>query len=243
VSEADLAARETPEPLLMIPRFQVGKIGVERELEETLRGSAGHRRVEVNAVGREMRELDRQEGEPGRNIQLTLDRFLQAFTLARLDGQSAAAVVMDIENGDILAAASAPSFDPNLFVRGISVADFNALRENEYRPMSNKTVQGAYPPGSTFKMVTAMAAFEAGLATTEERIACSGHVDISGRRFHCWNRGGHGRVNLVRRCRKAAMCISTIWRSASASSVSMPCRKSWAWGSLRFAAVGDVARG
>lgn len=197
VSEADLAARETPEPLLMIPRFQVGKIGVERELEETLRGTAGHRRVEVNAVGREMRELDRQEGEPGRNIQLTMDRFLQAFTLARLEGQSAAAVVMDIENGDILAAASAPSFDPNLFVRGISVTDFNALRENEYRPMSNKTVQGAYPPGSTFKMVTAMAAFEAGLATTEERIACSGHVDISGRRFHCWNRGGHGRVNLV----------------------------------------------
>jgi len=197
VSEADLAARETPEPLLMIPRFQIGKIGVERELEETLRGSAGHRRVEVNALGREMRELDRQEGAPGQNVQLTLDRFLQAFSLARLDGQSAAAVVMDVQNGDVLAAASAPSFDPNLFVRGISVADFNGLRENPYRPMSNKTVQGAYPPGSTFKMVTALAAFDAGLATADERVTCTGHVDISGRRFHCWNRGGHGRVNLV----------------------------------------------
>ncbi|MGY6535036.1 MAG: penicillin-binding protein 2 [Pararhodobacter sp.] len=197
VSEADLAARENPEPLLLIPRFQIGKVGVEREMEENLRGAAGHRRVEVNAVGREMRELARQEGTPGRNVQLTLDRRLQAFSLARLEGESAAAVVMEIATGDVLALASAPSFDPNLFVRGISVADFNALRENEYRPMSNKTVQGAYPPGSTFKMVTALAAFEAGLVTAEERVFCPGHMDVAGRRFHCWKRGGHGRVSLV----------------------------------------------
>lgn len=197
VSEADLAARESPEPLLMIPRFQIGKIGVEREMEENLRGSAGHRRVEVNAVGREMRELDRQEGDPGDNIQLTLDRDLQAFTLARLGDQSASAVVMDIPTGDILALVSSPSFDPNLFVRGISVSDFSALRDNPYRPMSNKAVQGAYPPGSTYKMVTALAALEAGLATPDERIFCPGHLDAAGRRFHCWNRSGHGRVNLV----------------------------------------------
>ncbi|MFN3955777.1 MAG: penicillin-binding protein 2 [Pararhodobacter sp.] len=197
VSEADLAARETPEPLLMIPRFQIGKVGVERELEESLRGSAGHRRIEVNAVGREMRELDRQEGDPGLNVQLTLDRALQAFTQARLEGHSASAVVMEVATGDILAIASAPSFDPNLFVRGISVADFNELRENTFRPLSNKTVQGAYPPGSTFKMVTALAAFEAGLVTPDERIFCPGHLDVSDRRFHCWNRSGHGRVNLV----------------------------------------------
>lgn len=197
VSEADLAARENPDPLLMIPRFQIGKIGVEREYEETLRGSAGHRRVEVNAVGREMRELDRQEGDPGSNIQLTLDRRLQAFTLARLGEDSAAAVVMEIQTGNILALASAPSFDPNLFVRGISVADYSALRDNDHRPMSNKTVQGAYPPGSTFKMVTALAAFEAGLTTPDERVYCPGYLEAAGRRFHCWNRGGHGRVNIT----------------------------------------------
>ncbi len=197
VSEADLAARENPEPLLLIPRFQIGKVGVERELEENLRGAAGHRRIEVNAVGREMRELARQEGTPGQSMQLTLDRRLQAFALARLDGESAAAVVMEIATGDVLALASAPSFDPNLFVRGISVADFNELRESEYRPMSNKSVQGAYPPGSTFKMITALAAFEAGLATAEERVNCPGHMDVAGRRFHCWRRGGHGRMNLV----------------------------------------------
>lgn len=197
VSERDLAARENPDPLLMIPRFQIGKIGVEREMEEHLRGSAGHRRIEVNAVGREMRELDRQEGDPGVNVQLTLDRQLQAFCLARLGEESASAVVMEIASGNILALASAPSFDANLFVRGISVADYAGLRDNDHRPMSNKAVQGAYPPGSTFKMVTALAAYEDGLATPEERIFCPGHLEVSGRRFHCWNRGGHGRVNLI----------------------------------------------
>ena len=197
VSERDLEARETVDPLLTIPRFQIGKIGVEREYEETLRGSAGHRRIEVNAVGREMRELDRQEGRPGSGLQLTLDRALQAFCLARLGEESASAVVMEVATGNILALASAPSFDPNLFVRGISVTDFNALREDDHRPMSNKAVQGAYPPGSTFKMVTALAAYEAGMATPDERIFCPGYLEISDRRFHCWNRAGHGRVNLT----------------------------------------------
>ncbi|PWE28046.1 penicillin-binding protein 2 [Pararhodobacter marinus] len=197
VSERDLEERENPDPLLMIPRFQIGKIGVEREYEDTLRGSAGHRRIEVNAVGREMRELDRQEGDPGSNVRLTLDRQLQAFALARLGEDSASAVVMEVQTGNVLALASAPSFDPNLFVRGISVADYAGLRDDDHRPMSNKTVQGAYPPGSTFKMVTALAAFEAGLATPDERVFCPGYLEAAGRRFHCWNRGGHGRVNLT----------------------------------------------
>lgn len=197
VSDSDLAQRETPDPLLTIPRFQIGKIGVEREYEESLRGSAGHRRIEVNAVGREMRELDRQEGDTGVNLRLTLDRALQAFTLARLGQDSAAAVVMEVQTGNILALASAPSFDPNLFVRGISVAEYDLLREDDHRPMSNKTVQGAYPPGSTFKMVTALAAFDAGLAQPDERVFCPGYLEVSGRRFHCWNRNGHGRVHLT----------------------------------------------
>ena len=197
VSENDLSRLENPDPLLLIPRFQIGKIGIERELEDSLRGSAGTRRIEVNAVGREMRELDRQEGDAGQSVQLTLDRDLQAFALARLGEESASAVVMEIATGNVLVLASAPSFDANLFVRGISVADFNALRDNDHRPMSNKPVQGAYPPGSTFKMVTALAAFEAGLADPNERVNCPGYLEVSDRRFHCWNRSGHGRVNLV----------------------------------------------
>jgi penicillin-binding protein 2 len=232
VSEADLAARENPEPLLLIPRFQIGKVGIERELEESLRGSAGHRRIEVNAVGREMRELDRQEGVAGQNVQLTLDRNLQAFAAARLDGESAAAVLMEISTGNVLALASSPSFDPNLFVRGISVNDFSALRENEHRPMSNKTVQGAYPPGSTFKMVTALAAFEAGLvATPDERVFCPGHMEVAGHGgFTAGNVAGMAGLAWFRRCLKAVTCISTSWPSAAASTASTPCRKGWGWG-------------
>ncbi len=197
VSERDLEALETPDPVLMIPRFQIGKSGVERMQEDRLRGRAGSQRVEVNSVGRVMRELDRVEGTPGGNVHMTLDARLQNYALERLHGQSAAAVVLDVESGDILALASGPSFDPNLFVRGISTTNFNSLLENDYRPLLNKTVQGMYPPGSTFKMVTALAALEAGVTDGQERVFCPGHMDVSGNRFHCWKRGGHGRVDLV----------------------------------------------
>lgn len=197
VSERDLEALETPDPVLMIPRFQIGKSGVERMAEDRLRGRAGSQRVEVNSVGRVMRELDRVEGTPGGNVHLTLDAKLQNYALERLHGHSAAAVVLDIASGDILALASGPSFDPNLFVRGISTTDFRGLLDNDYRPLVNKTVQGMYPPGSTFKMVTSLAALEAGVTDGQERVFCPGHMDVSGNRFHCWKRGGHGRVNLV----------------------------------------------
>ncbi|SDX42219.1 penicillin-binding protein 2 [Roseicitreum antarcticum] len=197
VSERDLEALENPDPVLQIPRFQIGKIGVERALEDSLRGSAGSRRIEVNSVGRVMRELDRVEGVAGVNAQLTLDHRLQNFAQARLGGESAAAVVMDVHNGDLLAMASAPTFDPNLFVRGISVPDYQGLLDDPYRPLADKTVQGMYPPGSTFKMVTALAALQARETTPDERVYCPGHMDVSGTRFHCWRRGGHGRVNMV----------------------------------------------
>ncbi|MDP5350063.1 MAG: penicillin-binding transpeptidase domain-containing protein, partial [Paracoccaceae bacterium] len=105
-------------------------------------------------------------------------------------------VVMDCQTGDILSIASAPSFDPNLFVRGISVADYATLTENTYRPLANKSVQGLYPPGSTYKMVTVLAALDAGVITPEETVWCPGHMEVSGRRFHCWKRAGHGHMNL-----------------------------------------------
>ncbi len=197
VSESDLEGLDQPDPVLQIPGFQIGKVGVERHLEDTLRGKAGSRRIEVNAVGRVMREIDRRDGTPGADVTLTLDHGLQNFVQARLGEESAATLVMDIDSGDLLASVSSPSFDPNLFVRGISSTDYNALLHSRYRPLSNKAVQGVYPPGSTYKMIVALAALEAGEITPEERIFCPGHADISGRRFHCWRRGGHGRVNLV----------------------------------------------
>lgn len=196
VSDYDLSKLQDPDPLLQIPRFQIGKVGVETKMEKELRGRAGTRRIEVNAVGRVMRELDRQEGVSGDNLQLTLDAALQNFVQARLGDQSAAAVVMDTENGDLLALGSTPAFDPNKFVRGISVADYAALTENKYRPLANKTVQGLYPPGSTFKMVTALAALEEGLISPEEKIFCGGYIELGKRRFHCWRRSGHGKMDL-----------------------------------------------
>lgn len=196
VSDYDLNQLQDPDPLLRIPRFQIGKVGLEAKSEDLLRGKAGAKRVEVNATGRVMRELDRTEGRPGADVQLTVDADLQSYLQARLGSESASAIVMDCETGDLLAIASSPIFDPNLFVRGISVADYRALTEDPYRPLASKSVQGIYPPGSTFKMITAMAALEDGLITPDETVYCTGHMELSGRRFHCWRRGGHGNVDL-----------------------------------------------
>jgi len=206
VSDYDLSRIDDPDPLLQIPKFQIGKTGAENKLEQTLRGSAGNRRIEVNAAGRIMRELDRKEGDPGKDIQLTLDSRLQSYTQARLDGESCGAVVIDLENGDLRAIASAPAFDPNLFVRGISVPDWTALNEDKYRPLAAKAVQGTYPPGSTFKMVTVMAAMEAGVVAADETVYCPGYTDVFNIRFHCWKRGGHGNINLHESLKQSCDC-------------------------------------
>ncbi len=198
VSEKDLDAVADPDPVLRLPKFQIGKIGTEKWMEDTLRGSAGTKKIEVNAVGRVMRELEREEGDPGADIRLTIDAGVQNFAQARLGVESAAAVVIDVTNGDVICCASAPSFDPNLFVRGISHTDYALLTENDHRPLANKAVSGAYPPGSTFKMMTALAALESGAITPDHRVSCPGFLEIGGRKFHCWSRGGHGTVGLTR---------------------------------------------
>ncbi|WP_299143330.1 penicillin-binding protein 2 [uncultured Tateyamaria sp.] len=196
VSDYDLERIEDQDPLLRIPRFQIGKVGVEAKAEGALRGKGGAKRVEVNATGRVMRELDRREGTSGADLQLTIDSKLQSYVQARLNGESASAIVMDVQSGDLLAIASAPTFDPNLFVRGISSRDYNALTENKYRPLASKSVQGTYPPGSTFKMITAMAALEEGLIGPDDTVYCPGHLEVAERKFHCWKRAGHGWVDL-----------------------------------------------
>lgn len=203
VSERDLARYADPEPVLRIPRFQIGKVGVEANYEEMLRGRAGAKRVEVNAVGRVMRELDRREGEAGADLQLTVDNGLQNYIKARLGVESASVVVMDVTDGDLLAISSAPSYDPNKFVRGISFDDYAVLRDNDRRPLASKTVQDAYPPGSTFKMVTVLAALDAGVISPEETVWCPGHLEVGGRRFHCWKRGGHGHMDLEKSLRES----------------------------------------
>ncbi|MGB0497991.1 MAG: penicillin-binding protein 2 [Rubricella sp.] len=197
VSDYDLAQIDDPDPVLQIPDFQIGKTGIEDRHEDQLRGQAGTSRIEVNAAGRVIREIDRVEGTPGADLQLTVDLDLQTYALERMNGESAACVVMDTRTGDVLALASSPSFDPNAFVFGISSADWRALNEDEYRPMYSKPISGAYPPGSTFKMLVALAALEDGLTDPSEEIFCGGSIFFGDRRFHCWRRGGHGRMNVT----------------------------------------------
>ena len=203
VSSRDLEQRQSPDPLLKIPRFQVGKSRIESHLEDRLRGRAGAKHVEVNAVGRVMRELNRQEGAAGENFKLTVDADLQCYIQARLGEDSASAVVMDCQSGDILAMTSSPSFDPNKFVRGISYSDYDELLEDKRKPLVSKAMQGAYPPGSTFKMITAIAGLENGFITPSSTVFCPGHLEISGKKKYCWKRGGHGKVDLAQSIRES----------------------------------------
>ncbi|MBC6443658.1 MAG: penicillin-binding protein 2 [Rhodobacteraceae bacterium] len=196
VSDHDFKNRNDDDPLLLIPQFQIGKTGVERRIDVPLRGKAGVEQIEVNSIGRVMRVLKREEPDPGANVQLTIDNRLQAYAFERLGNESGSAVVMDLRNGDLVALVSAPTFDPNKFVHGISVTDWTEINENKYKPMLNKAITGTYPPGSTYKMVTALAALRHGIVDKGTSHRCNGFVEVFGRRFHCWNRRGHGRVAL-----------------------------------------------
>ena len=194
----EVAADErTGDPLLELPGFHVGKSGIERTYDQKLRGRAGNSRVEVNAFGRIIRELQREDGEPGEKVALTIDGELQRYASGRLRDHSGAAVVLDIESGDVLALASAPSYDTNAFSHGIDLDDWRALLENPRKPLVNKAIAGQYPPGSTFKTVVAVAALEAGVVTPDHRNFCGGSISLGRSIFHCWKQGGHGWKNMT----------------------------------------------
>jgi len=184
-------------PLYQLPGFKVGRQGLERRYEDQLRGKAGTRRVEVNAVGREIRELPpRQDAVRGEDISLSLDLELQKFTMDRLGEEAAGAVLVDVKNGDILAMGSSPSFDPNEFTNGISHENWQALLKDPRKPLINKPIAGLYPPGSTFKPIMALAALESGVLKPDTTHYCNGKFQLGSHTFHCWRHQGHGRVNL-----------------------------------------------
>ena len=193
VSEAD--AKD--DPLLMVPGFKIGKSGLEKIFEKELRGKAGDVKLEVNAYGRIMKEIERDKGTPGKDLHLTIDSRLQKFAQDAFGDNSGAAVVLDVHSGEILAFVSVPSFDPNLFTTGISHKDWNALLENERHPLTNKAVSGQYSPGSTFKIVVALAALEAGVIDLNTTFTCSGSMPLGNHVFHCWRHWGHGKQNVV----------------------------------------------
>ena len=184
------------DPLLQLPGFRIGKAGIEKVYDRALRGTGGSSRVEVNAVGRVIKEIERQEGQPGTEVTLTVDLELQELANRLLADESAAAVVLDIHTGDILAMASTPGYDPNAFSRGLGAEQWKALTSNPRAPLVNKAIAGQYAPGSTFKMVVALAALEKGVITPDSRVFCPGSLKLGKAEFHCWKRGGHGLVDL-----------------------------------------------
>jgi penicillin-binding protein 2 len=184
------------EETLHLPTFRIGKSGVEFATEEGLRGDPGAEQVEVNAFGREIKLLSHHDGEPGADVHLTLDGNLQNYIMDRLQGQSAAVVVLDVSNGDILALASVPGFDPNPFAIGLTNEQWIALRDDEFNPLINKPLAGQYPPGSTFKLATALAALESGKIRPEQTFFCSGSFPFGEHVFHCWKKEGHGWMNF-----------------------------------------------
>lgn len=191
-------------PLYQLPGFKIGRQGLERRYETTLRGASGTRRVEVNAVGREIRELPpREEALRGSDLYLTLDMALQEYIMQELGEEAAGVVVLDIADGDILAMASSPGYDPNEFTRGISNANWQALLKDPRAPLLNKSVSGQYPPGSTIKMIVALAALEQGLITPETTYYCNGRHRLGNHTFHCWQNRGHGTVDLMQAISKS----------------------------------------
>ena len=195
-SERDLASAGEDSRVLTLPGMRIGKSGIERVEEIALRGKAGLSRVEKNVHGRPIRELERREGIAGQDLTLTVDLDLQKYAMQRMNGESGAIVAMDIYDGDILALASTPGFDPNGFVLGLSHSEWEDLRDDERKPLNNKAVAGLYPPGSTFKMVVALAALQSGQVGTGHSVYCGGHIELGSHRFHCWKRGGHGTLSL-----------------------------------------------
>ncbi len=193
---AAVSANEvTDDPLLELPGFRIGKAGVEKIYDRQLRGTGGSSQVEVNAYGRVIRELSRQEGQPGGEVTITVDLGLQRMVSNRLAGESAAVVVMDVTNGDILALASTPSFDPNAFNKGLSAEEWRQLSSDPKAPLINKAIGGNFPPGSTFKMMVLLAALERGVITPQTRVFCSGELTFGDAVFHCWKKNGHGHMD------------------------------------------------
>ncbi len=195
VSADDL--KEDNDPALRLPGFKIGKTGIERVYEQELRGKTGAAEIEVNVVGREVRELKRKPANIGKRVTLSIDGELQRYTQEILaTHKSASAVIMDAHTGAIYALASHPSFDPNAFARGLTTEEWELIRDNPAKPQTNKAISGQYPPGSTFKMITALAGLKAGVIDRNTTSFCPGHYELGRDRFHCWKKTGHGWVDL-----------------------------------------------
>ena len=179
-----------------VPGLKVGKVGLEKSLEEKLLGTNDIERYEVNAYGRRISQLEFQKGKKGKTLRLTIDTEVQKLANELLKDKAGSICVMDIFTGSIIAMHSSPSFDPNLFVFGISQDEWQIIRNNPMKPLVNKTLQGNYSPGSTIKPIVALSALENGIINTNFTVKCTGKTDMYGQTYHCWKKKGHGFVSL-----------------------------------------------
>ncbi len=177
---------------------EIGQYGLERRWEDVLRGQSGGQQVEVDALGRRVRVLHEVTDVPGYTVHLTLDRDLQQTAFEALQGSEGTIVALDVHTGAILAMVSTPSFDPNVFARGIKGDEWRALIKDQQRPLSNRATQGQYPPGSTFKIIMSIAGLEEGVIDPEAKISDPGFYSFGNRAFRDWKKGGHGLVDLHR---------------------------------------------
>ena len=181
---------------LSVPGMTVGKTGLERKLDEQIIGQVGFQRYEVNAYGKRIKEIQINEGQAGKNFKTTLDYEIQKYTNELLRDKAAAVCVMDIYNGDIVALVSSPTFQPNAFVHGLEKDYWNSLIKDGKKPLTNKVMSGLYPPGSTIKTLVALSALENKIIKPSDIFRCKGKIELHGEKFHCWEKKGHGIVNL-----------------------------------------------
>ena len=179
-----------------VPGLKVGKVGLEKTFEEKLIGTNDIERYEVNAYGRRISQLEFQKGEKGKTLRLTIDTEVQKLANELLKDKAGSICVMDIYTGAVVAMHSSPSFDPNLFVFGISQDDWQLIRNDPMKPLVNKTLQGNYSPGSTIKPIVALSALENGIVNTSFTVRCTGKTEMYGQTYHCWKKKGHGYVSL-----------------------------------------------
>jgi penicillin-binding protein 2 len=194
-NEDDILQNETIQQRY-VPGMKVGKLGLEKTLENHLIGTNDIQRYEVNAYGKRINQLEYQKGESGSKIRLTVDTEVQKLSAKLLGGRAGSISVMDIYTGEVVAMYSSPSYNPNLFLFGISKDEWELIRNNPLKPLINKTLSGLYSPGSTIKPIVALSALENNIIKPNFKVKCTGKIELYGQTFHCWKEKGHGYVSL-----------------------------------------------
>ena len=195
ISKKDLQKKEYLRDMRAVG-MRVGKTGLENKLDSEIIGNVGHKRYEVNAFGKRIKEVSIDQGKIGKSFRTTLDLELQNLSSKLMEGKAGSICVMDIYSGDIVTMVSSPVFDPNKFVHGINIKDWKELINHRDKPLVNKAIAGLYPPGSTIKGLVAISALENDIVNTKMLRRCTGSIDFYGEKFHCWKKKGHGVVDM-----------------------------------------------